>query len=107
LFVPNATLLPVTGTDVDVDVDVDVEDVVGLWLLEHADKKTKVARSTTVATAIDWCGKRGCIRAILFGSLAANQRISSHETRDPASRVTGAVRARQRRTARPLGHARE
>lgn len=57
-----------------------------------------------MATAMDWRGKRGCIRAILFGSLAANQRISSHETRDPASRVTAAVSARRRRPARRFGH---
>ena len=81
LSVPNATVLPVDGSDVDVDVDpdvevdvdvgVDVEDVVASGLLEQADTKDNVATRTTATSATGRRGNDARIRAILCRSLRA------------------------------------
>ena len=78
-FVPNATVSLVPGTVVVAEgseTDVGVLGVVVLWLLEHADTKTKVATSTAEAAAMDRRGDEGRIRGILVFSLGAGQGLS-------------------------------
>ncbi|MGA8682648.1 MAG: hypothetical protein ABSB54_19635 [Acidimicrobiales bacterium] len=75
------------ASDVEVDVEVDVEAVVGLWLLEQADMKTKETTRTTPATARDRSRNENRIRGIVCRSLGSIQGLSSHETRTPGPRV--------------------
>jgi len=78
LFVPNATVWPGTVVGVDeseTEVDVVAEGVVAVRLFEQA-AKTKMATTTTEATAMDRRGDDGRIGAILWDTLGANQRLS-------------------------------
>lgn len=79
--VPNATVAEGSAPEDDEEDDEAVDDEddedVDLWLLAHADPKTKATASTSGATVADRRDDEERMRAILFGRVDAEQGLSS------------------------------